>query len=144
MLKRRATSKRQEILSRTIRVDSVHLSLSRRTEKPRGAAPYPENHCWIELHGEADEPVREIQRFVVSLYLEQQRELTAAAPSTVGGIIQVRPQVHAVVKLDSAFFDRTWTLAASEQLRFCWLAFTRPVRRFAEIVNVSFSNEIEE
>jgi hypothetical protein len=62
----------------------------------------------------------------------------------VGAIIQLRPHVQAVVALPNADFDRTWSLAITGHLRFCWIAFTEPIRRFAHVVSVSFSSELEE
>jgi len=67
-----------------------------------------------------------------------------AAGHSVGAIIQIRPHVHAVVGLPTADFDRVWTLAMSGQLRYCQMVFTEPRRRSAHIINISFSNEVEE
>jgi hypothetical protein len=62
----------------------------------------------------------------------------------VGAIIQVRPQLRAVVAIPDADFDRLWLLAASGQLKFCHLAFTEPYRNSALVVSVSFSNQSEQ
>lgn len=144
MRKQRLGRKRQEILSRTIRVDSVRMSVFRRAEKPRGAAPYLESCPSIEIRGEADEPLGDIRRFVVNLYPDDSNELGSALPPSVGAIIGVKPEVQAVIRIDSESFDRVWSLAISKELRYCWLAFTRPVRRSGLIVSASFSNEVEE
>jgi hypothetical protein len=144
MLKRRATSKRQEILNRTICVDSVIFSVFRRAEKPRGTAAYLESRSWLELRGQATEPLGEVHCFVVSLHLDDREEPGSALPPSVGAILSVKPEVHAVIGIERESFDRIWALATSKELRYCWLAFTRPVRRSALIVSASFSNQVEE
>lgn len=144
MPKQRTPSQPLEILSRTIRVDSAGLGVTRHAEKRRGEAARFADFCWIELWGEADEPLRDICEFGVSVHESDREEPGTSVPPSVGAIIQIKPTIQAVVQLASSGFDRAWMLAVSGQLRYCYLAFTRPVRRSALIVSASFSNEPEE
>lgn len=129
---------------RTIRVSSVGLHVGWRAEKRRGEAACFTGQTWIEIRGESDEPLREVRDFVVSLHPDDRTEPGPNIPPSVGAILQLQPVVRAVVGLESASFERVWTLASSNQLRYCWLAFTEPVRRSALIVSTTFSSEEEE
>jgi hypothetical protein len=98
----------------------------------------------LEVRGNADEPVRDIVELVITVHPDNREEPGPGGLPSVGAIIQLRPHIQAVVKLPSVDFDRAWSLATGGYLRFCWMAFTEPHRRFAHVVSVSFSNEFEE
>jgi hypothetical protein len=140
--------KRQEsrpvILSRQVRITTIDACVRVRAEKPRGLPAERCSHPCLELQGLADEPLRDVHEFSIHLHVDDSKEPGPALPPAVGAIIQVRPQVQAVIGLTSADFDRVWTLATSGHLRYSRLAFTEPRRRTALIVSASFSKAMEE
>lgn len=144
MPRKRPTSARRAILGRQIQVQSVAVHLSRRAEKPRGSPPIFEGGPWLEVRGIVEESVRGVRNVVITVDIDDREEPRASDPPSVGAIIQLRPQVQAVVGLPSADFDRVWALATSGRLRYCWMAFTELYRQSAVVVSVSFSNEFEE
>jgi hypothetical protein len=143
MAKRRSRS-HPEILSRLVRIESVRPSVSVRADKPRGLPPRRYCQDWLEFHGESDEALKEVRRFVVSVRVVDQDEPGPAQPPSVGAIIQIHPAVDAVIGLAAASFDRLWALAVLGQLRYCWLAFTKPRHRSALIVSARFSQDSED
>lgn len=134
----------QAILSRQLEVRSVAMHVSRIAVKSRGSPPTFEGGPWLEIRGGTAEPIRDIQEIVVSVNVDAREEPGPSNPPSVGAIIQLHPQVHAVVGLPPADFASAWAMATSGQLRYCWMAFTRPHRRSALVVSVSFSNEMQE
>jgi hypothetical protein len=58
-----------------------------------------------------------------------------ASPPSVGAIIPIRPQVQVVVGLSGPSFGFLWALAAANQLRYGYLAFTAPHRGSSLVVS---------
>lgn len=144
MPKRRATTNRLAILNRSIQVRSVELSVSRRAEKRRGEFPRFEGHPWLKLHGEADEPLGETRQFLIQVNVDDREEPGPSRPPAIGATLRVKPEFDALISLDSASFDRVWSMAAAGLLRYCWIAFTQPYRGSSLVVSASFSSEKEE
>jgi hypothetical protein len=144
MPRQRAPRNRKEILSRWIRIESVRFGIYRDAEKPRRDPPRFNSNLHLELRGDADQPLGEVRRFVVHVHIDERKDPGSSIPAATGAFIRLKPEADAVVSLDSANFDRLWTLAAANLLRHCWLAFTRPYRGSSLIVSASFSNEPEE
>lgn len=144
MPRRPAVRNRQEILNRSIRIDSVGLRVSRRAEKPRGGESRFEDGSWLELRGDAEEPLSDVRRFTILLTLDDREEPGTSNPPSIGAILRLKPEVDAAVSLGRASFDRVWSLATTNLLRYCWLAFMQPYRGSSLIVSASFSSELEE
>ncbi len=144
MPKKRRTARSQAMLARQIQVQSIAAHVDRRAHKPRGSPPTFEGGPWLQIRGTADEAVGNVNDVTISLHLDESDEPGPVQPPSVGAIIQIRPHIHAVVGLPAADFDRVWALAMSRQLGYCWLAFTEPYRGSAHIINISFSNVVEE
>ena len=144
MPRRRARGGREEILVRWVRVESVGFGLFRRAERGRGEPASFDSRSYLELRGEADEPLGQARRFAVHVHVDDREEAGTSIPPAIGCFIRLAPEADAVVSVDSASFDRLWSLAAANLLRHCRLAFTRPYRRSSMIVSASFSNEGEE
>lgn len=144
MPRRQAGRNREELLSRWIRVDSVGFSIYRRAEKRRGEAARFDSSSYLELRGEADEPLGEARRFVVHVHIDDREFPGPSIPPATGAFSVLKPEADAVVSVDSTTFDRLWSLAAANLLRHCRLAFTRPFRNFSLIVSAAFRSEPEE
>lgn len=144
MPRRSVGRKREEILSRWIKVESVGFSVYRRAEKPRGEPPRYDAQSYLEILGEADEPLGDVSRFVIQVNVDDSKEPGTSIPPATGAFIQMNRRPMVVVSLDSPSFDRLWALATANLLRYCHLAFTRPYRGSSLIVSASFSSKAEE
>ncbi|MBP9826441.1 MAG: hypothetical protein KBF21_19590 [Thermoanaerobaculia bacterium] len=144
MPKRRTGRGRQEILNRSIHVRSVELSVSRRAQKRRGEFPRFEGHPWLKLHGEAEESLAETRQFLIRVNVDDSEEPGPSRPPAIGAVLRVKPEFDALISLDSASFDRVWSMATAGLVRYCWIAFTQPYRGSSLVVSVSFSSEKEE
>jgi hypothetical protein len=142
--KRRARATGEELLSRWIRVESVRFGIYRRALKRRGEPSRFDNASYLELIGDADEPLGDVRRFSVQVNVEDMKEPGPSVPPATGAFVQLKPEAVAVVSVDSRSFDRLWALATANLLRHCRLAFTRPHRRSSLIVSASFSDRSEE
>ena len=81
---------------------------------------------------------------VISTFPRDVMEAGPARPASVGAIINVRPEVNAVVPFRAADFPEVWALALSGQLKYGYVTFAKPHYGRAFVINVSFSNEVEE
>jgi hypothetical protein len=102
-----------------------------------------ESGPWLEVNGDFDDPIRDVRSMAVSVHPESEWQPGTLGPPSIGGIIQFRPRLQAVVGIPTADFDRVWGLAMAGHLKFCRLAFTEPHRRYSWIVSGSFSNKSE-
>jgi hypothetical protein len=66
-------------------------------------------------------------------------DLGNAAVPNIGAFISVKPELQGVVDVTEGEFQRLLTLAASDHLAWCFIAFTLPFRRSALIVSIDFS-----
>ncbi|MHB0916665.1 MAG: hypothetical protein ACYC1G_02725 [Thiobacillus sp.] len=80
----------------------------------------------------------------VSLHPTSDLSLGEGMPLSLGSIIQVKPQVTVVVPLSEAEFDRVWTLASTNQIKSCYLAFHEPFRGYAGVVSFSVNSTLPE
>lgn len=142
--KRRPRQRQPEILSRNIVVGSTSFSVDLYVDKRRGSPPTAAGHSYLRLKGVADEPIKDTREVQVQLSPVEEVWLGNTEPPCIGAIIQTRPHVTAVISLARADFDRAWSMAASDRLRFAYLAFTRPLRGTALVVSVRLSSERDE
>jgi hypothetical protein len=112
--------------------------------KRRGEPSRYDNESYLELIGDADEPLGDVRRFSVQVNIEDAKEPGASVPPATGAFVQFKPEAVAVVSLDRMSFDRLWALASVNLLRYCRLAFTRPRRGSSLIVSASFSDRQEQ
>lgn len=144
MPRRNTRNKRREILDRAIQVDAVAFRVSRRAEKPRGEGPRFEGGSWLEIRGNSDEPLGDVVRFVIHLHVTEGEVPGPSIPPAIGAILSLKPEVQVAIAVDPVAFDRAWSLATANLLRYCWLAFTQPFRRSSLVISASFSSELEE
>jgi hypothetical protein len=130
---------RRELLSRYGRVTSWHSSLSVRADRPRGHPPERESRASIQLEGEFTEAVGGVVRFLIQASPKDKPALGNAAVPNIGAFISVKPELQGVVDMTEGEFQRLLTLAASDRLAWCFIAFTLPFRRSALIVSIDFS-----
>ncbi len=135
---------RPVIFARTIQITAAEASVFVHAEKPRGLPPELSGSRYLVLQGRTDEPLRGVHDFSFHLGVDDRKEPAPVVPPSIGAIIQVRPQVSAVIGVHGADFDRLWCLAASGHLSYSHLAFTAPRYGRAFIVSASFSNTLEE
>jgi hypothetical protein len=144
MVGRRRPRRRDEILTRTVEVSSCTTSVHLGVDQPRSCDPMIESRPWIEARGTADEPLCGGQEFLFSVHVDDDLRPGPLRPAAVGAIIQIRPQVTAVLGLPSADFDRLWSMAVTGRLRFVWFSSATPRYRKARIFSASFASEREE
>lgn len=141
--KKRRPSK-PEILSRTVTIASFSATVRLHTVHHRHEEPFIEAKPWLELRGTLSEAIRDVRDIRISMYPEDDLLVGTARPASVGSIIQVRPDVSAVLTWPQREYDRLWSLALAGHLKFAYLAFTKPHYGSALVVSASFGNEIEE
>jgi hypothetical protein len=128
------------MLGREVRVKSVDLYVSARAEKQRGEPPKVDSKPWLIVNGELDEPIKNVRTVSITVVREAIEEPWATVPPSIGSVIGMRGSMDLVVDVPPHEFAYVWSLAASDNLRFCWLALTEPVRGHARVVTVQFSN----
>ncbi len=143
MRKRRSRS-RPEMLTRRVDVTSIRARIGLHVMTERGCEPEIDSTPWLEVRGNMDEPVGAVREIVINTFPRDVIEVGHACPSSVGAIIQVRPKIDVVVPFRAADFPQLWALALSGQLKYADITFTKPHYRRAFVINVSFSNELEE
>jgi hypothetical protein len=134
----------RDIISRTVAVASVRASAGVLAAHRRGEEPEIETRCWLELRGHLSEPVEGTTVVSLGMHPRDRLLVGSARPAPVGAIIQLKPEMQAVVTWTHRDFDRLWTLAAAGALKFAYLAFTTPRRGKSLIVSMSCSNERDE
>ena len=140
MRKRRA----DELLWRTVEVRSVSPYVSVHPAGLREKELHLESNAWLNVHGELDEPVKDVFDITIHVHAKESLTVGTARPVSVGAIIGVRDRVSAVIDLLPVDLDRLWVWALSGHLQFASLTFTQPRYGSALIVNTSFSSEREE
>lgn len=144
MTKGKSKVGRPAIISREFRVTSLIFYVSTHADKPRGREPEIASGAWIDVHGEYDEPILDARSVTMTLHPEAKWTPGPNPPPSIGGIVQFRPHLQAVVHLPIAEFDRAWSLAISGHLKFCYFACTEPRKRYSAIVSVAMSNRSED
>jgi hypothetical protein len=125
-------------------VESFAASVGLAAAHRRGEEPEIETRCWLELRGRIGEPVEGVTLVNVTMHPEERLQVGTARPAAVGAIVQLKPEMQAVLGWTHTDFDRVWALAVARALKFARLAFTTPRRGKSLIVSASFSNKIEE
>jgi hypothetical protein len=142
MASRKQHYRRRELLSRYGRIASWHVSLSERADRPRGHPPRRESNASIQLEGEFTEPVGGVIRFMIQVSPTSKPDIGNSDQPNVGAFISVKPELQGVVDMSEGHFQQLLTLAASERLGWCFVAFTAPYRRSALIVSISFDTRL--
>jgi hypothetical protein len=135
---------RAEIISRTIRVDAVETSVNARIDKRRGEDPRLDCVASLSLRGRMLEPIGDVLACRVQVSPDDRQGPPTGGPPTIGAIIQVRPDVVAVIRIPPPLFNQAWVMATAGQIRSCDLAFTKLVRGMATVVSMYVSSEHEE
>jgi hypothetical protein len=136
---KRSRGRGEDLVVREVAISSfrAHVSLGI-AQKPK--PPQIKTNPWLALAGKMDEALRNIRDAIVRVHVDESREPGPARPASVGAIVQVRPEITAVVGLPQSEFDRVWTFVISGQLKYVRLVFTTPRHGTALIVAASFSN----
>lgn len=106
--------------------------------------PEVEGRPWLELRGTLVEPIRDIHDVVFKLWPDPSKRVGPARPAAVGYIMGIRPEVDVVASCTPADFNYIWSLALSGHLTHAYVSFTKPHYNSASVLNLSFSNELEE
>jgi len=144
MVKKRRKSGRPEMLRRNVEISSFSVRVRLDAVHRKGEAPYIEGEPWLDLRGTATEAVRDVRDVRISMYPRSTLQIGPARPSSVGSLIQVRPELSFVLTWPPVDFDRIWALALSGRLTHGSLYFTKPHYNTGLVVNASFSNEAEQ
>ena len=145
MPRKRRKRREPEIWSREVTVLSyrAHISL-RAVHDRKNDEPYIESGPWLELRGTTTEPVRDVVDVSLSLHAEDKPQIGPARPAAIGAIISLKPAISAVLTWPQQDFVRLWIFALAGQLKYAWLAFTKPRYTTALVISASFSNVPEE
>jgi hypothetical protein len=144
MPRKRRASLQDELLRRTVEITGVESRMSIRVVTERGAEPYAESGPWVDLRGILSEPIRGRWDTLISIFPEEEVRIGPARPAAIGSIIQLRLHVGVVASFPHRDFDRLWVMAQTGHLKYADLVFTRPHYNRARVVNLSFSNEMED
>ena len=137
---KKAVARRPTIIGREFRVDTIRFLIATRVEKPRGNTPVIDAGAWMDLSGHLDEPIQASTEIGLAIHAEADWKPGPIPPPSIGGIIQLRPNVKAVVSIPVQEFNLSWSLATSGHLKYCHFACTEPKRHHAAIVSVTFSS----
>lgn len=143
-LKKSRKSGRPEIMSRYLTVTGWRGHVNIRVDHPRGGTPCREGSAWLEIKGDFLDAVNGVTQASVHVLPSTDVSLGDSTPPSIGAIISIKPSLQIVVNLTGSEFDRVWLLAATNQLRSCFIAFTQPHRRSALVVNLSISSALPE
>lgn len=121
-------------------VPSMRLSVT----GPNDPEPQIEGRPWLELRGALVEPIRGVQDVVFKLWSDPEKRVGPARPAAVGYINGIRPAVDVAASCTPADFNYIWSLALSGHLTHAYMSFTKPHYNSASVLNLSFSNELEE
>jgi hypothetical protein len=145
MMPRRRKGGRPEMLSRNIEISSFRASVRiNAVHEHKNDEPEIETQPWLELHGKAVEPIRDVTDVEISMFPREPLVVGTARPASVGSIIQARPKLGVVITWPHVDFDRLWALAIGGKLSHAHLYFTKPHYNHGLVVSASFSSELEE
>ena len=141
---RRHKSKRPETMQRNAVISSFTPRMRLSVKGPNGTEPEIDGRPWLELRGTLVEPIRDVQDVVFKLWSDPEKRIGPARPAAVGYINGVRPTVDVAARCAPADFNYIWSLALSGHLTHAYMFFTKPHYNSASVLNLSFSNELEE
>jgi len=142
--RRRRRSKRPETMQRNAVISSFTPRMRLGVRGPSDPEPEVEGRPWLKLHGTLIEPIRDIHDVVFKLWPDPEKRVGPARPAAVSYIMGIRPEVDVVASCTPADFDYIWSLALSDHLTHSYMSFTKPHYNSASVLNLSFSNELEE
>jgi hypothetical protein len=141
---RRRKSKRPETMQRNAVISSFTPSMRLSVNGPADPEPEIEGRPWLELRGTLIEPIRDVKDVVFKLWPDPEKRIGPTRPAAVGDINGIRPAVDVAASCTPADFKYIWSLALSGHLTHAHMSFTRPHYNSASVLNLSFSNELEE
>ena len=141
---RRRGSKRPETMQRNAIISSFTPRMRLSVRGPSDAEPEVEGRPWLELRGTLAEPIRDVRAVVFKLWADPDKRMGPARPAAVGYITGIRPEVDVIASCTPADFNYIWSLALSDYLTHAYMSFTKPHYNSASVLNLSFSNELEE
>lgn len=118
----------------------MRLSVDQR----RGVEPAIESKPWLELNGNAAEPVKSVSAWRISMFPEEPLRVGPRRPAPVGTLIQARPELVIVLAWPHCDFDRLWAMALAGHLKFAHVSITKPHYNSGLVLSASFSSEFEE
>ena len=142
--RRKPRSSTPEMLTRDVAISAFRAAVRLRAIHRKGEEPFIEGQPWLELSGTATEVIKDVADVRLSLYPDDDLRVGTARPASVGAILSVRPELHAVLAWPQREFDRLWGLAVGGHLKYASLSFTKPRYGSALVVNASFGNVLEE
>src|SRR5437870_13845674 len=98
----------EDVLFRYIEIRSIRTLVSVHIIDARTAKPLIGASQSLEMRGAADKPVRGVRDVVIRIGAADAANSGQSQPPRVGTVVQVRPQLTAVVAFPHATFDRVW------------------------------------
>lgn len=141
MAKKKMGRPRVEHCIRIVEVQLVQMYVSDRIDDRRNTYR-PGGDAWLQIRGTCDEAIEGQKEIEISIHeLGTDEKPAHDRVKAIGALIQLRPWVQVVLDMEPKLFDRTWTMAAGGQLRHVWISMTKPQKRHALVVSVSYQNE---
>jgi hypothetical protein len=131
----------EDVLFRNIEIRSIRTLISLHIIDARTAKPLIGTSQSLQVRGAVDKPVRGVRDVVIRIGATDATNPGHSQPPRVGTVVQVRPQLTAVVAFPHATFDRLWSMALAGHLKHASIVFTKPQHRTARVEELSFSNE---
>lgn len=125
---------------RIIEVKGVQMHVS--THVDDGGRFYrPGGDAWLRVCGTFDEPLKGQGDVEISIHELDEEGPAHDRTTSIGALIQLKPQALVVIDMPHDLFDRTWAMAAGGKISFAWISMTKPKGRDALVLNLSFTNE---
>jgi hypothetical protein len=142
--KQRPRSTRLETMQRNAVISSFTPRMRLSIRGPKDREPEVEGRPGLELRGTLVEPIHAVRDVVFKLWPDPEKRVGPARPAAVGYIMGIRPAVEVIANCLPADFNYIWSLALSGHLTHSYMSFTKPHYNSASVLNLSFSNEVEE
>jgi hypothetical protein len=142
--KSRKKPARAELQARYGLISQSHVHYSTRIDKPRGLGRHRESEFYIQLFGNFFDALNGTYAFQISLTVDRWRQPDDPDLDSVGGIIQIKHVVRAIVNVDEKTLIALLPLAAANSLRTLYLCHDAPQRGGAKIISFTLNTDPDE
>lgn len=141
MKKIKPNKHRREIEFRNGLITGWQFDMHIQAERPRGGSAQRESRMYLELNGELTKPLSNVTKFSILTFISEDPKTGQGEVASVGSLTRIKPSIQGGVDLSFAEFQTLTQMAATQQLRSCYIAFQAPFRGHTLIVSVSFGSE---
>src|SRR5688572_28018131 len=144
MPRRKRRSRVDDTMQRNVVITQVSPSIRFAVDEPKSPDPDIEGRQWLELRGQATEPLRDVREVVFHLWPEKDFRVGPARPVGVAHITSVRPRIEVIGSCRYSDFEYLWSMALTGYLCHAYISFSKPHYGSAKVFSMSFSRELEE